>query len=181
MFADDHRVRGIMFTSLLNLAREAVGPEGEARVRGTLGSVRELALYSARDYLFLIERTARELEPAEGYEVGMQRCGSASVLAFAATAAGGIFFKVVGMAGIAALMSRAGSAYRSMVTFGARTFESTGPTQGVFRVRGDPTPAAFHVGVLTTGIAYAGNDSVVEAHPLARGDVDYAIAWQPKK
>lgn len=177
----DDRVRGMMMNEVLKLVEQKAGPEARAEAANVLPEgvrYRDLLSYPIADLMRLMYRSADLLEGQFGsHTEALQACGGATVDAFSRTPAGKMLFGVVALAGPTQILKGAGIGYRSVVTYGSRDFESTGPRSGVMRMTGDMQPVAYHVGVFLAVLRAVGHTGKVVARPLSLSSAEYDISW----
>lgn len=177
----DDRVRGMMINEVLKLTESKAGAGARAEAAKVLPAGvqhRDLVSYPITDLMRLMYRSAELLEAGYGSHVeALQACGGATVEAFSRTPAGRMLFSVVALAGPTQILKGAGIGYRSVVTYGKREYEATGPRSGVMRMSNDMQPVAYHVGVLLAVLRAVGHTAKVVARPLTLDSAEYDISW----
>ena len=103
-------------------------------------------------------------------------------MAFADSSVGGLFFGMLSLAKPARLAAQAPSGYASLVTYGHRSWASTGEASGVLHMEGDMQPPRYHVGVIVAGMRAIGYAAVVEPrvhtlNPVARVGADGTLTY----
>ena len=178
----DDRVRGMMFNEVLGLVETKVGAEGRAEATKVLPEglrYKDLSSYPITDLMRLMYRASDLMEKTYGgHDEAMQACGGATVEAFSRTPAGKMLFTVIALAGPTQLLKGAGVGYKSVVTYGSRDFQPTGPSSGVMRMTRDMLPTAYHAGVFLAVLRAVGKSGTVVGRQLALDAAEYDIAWQ---
>lgn len=171
-----------MFNELLALVNRELGVDGVAKVRAVLppdAKYRDLVSYPIADFLKLMFAAADLLEPKLGsVDVAIRACGAATVDAFARTPGGRVFFGVISLAGPAQLLARAQTGYTTVVTYGSRSWKSTGETSGVIHMREDMQPVAYHEGVLEAVLRNVGYDATVRGTSSDVTTAEYSLTWK---
>lgn len=174
------RIRGAMFNAIVQLVHTRLGAEARDAVRAQVeapGALKDLSSYPATDFLKLLFTAADLLRGSGSFDDALQRCGEADVMAFADSSVGGLFFGMLSLAKPARLAAQAPSGYASLVTYGHRSWASTGEASGVLHMEGDMQPPRYHVGVIVAGMRAIGYAAVVEPRVHTLTACDYAFSW----
>ena len=176
-------VRGLFFNVILQVAQERGGPEGYRKVLPSHREVgySEVRSYPAAEYLTLLYdivalAPSSDALTAEEVNATLYECGAASVRRFA-NGAGQIVFGILGKADPHRLLSHAGSAYSTTVSYGVRTYEKRGEQAGTLSYAGDMLPPAYHQGIIEEALRALGTQGRAVPRVLAIDHFELDLSW----
>jgi uncharacterized protein (TIGR02265 family) len=172
-------VRGLIFNACFSVIREQLDDAAAKRCDpvGT-GSRTEFFSYPVADYLRMAFAAAEELETRMGgSDAVFQAVGTRAIRNVLGSMLGRTLVSLAGN-DPKRLLSQIHPGYRATVSYGERSIEWTGETQGRAIYRHDFLVPPFHAGVLGGALTAVGCVDVrVKGRQTAFLDMDFDISW----
>ena len=174
--------KGMFFKGVLSAAKALMGEEGESRVQAMLPEKKyvEFFNYPIATFLPATFSAAKMLQPVCGgdFDAAIRRLGEQAITDFLATAVGWTLVSV-SSGDIKRMMRAAPTAYRTIVSYGARETTLTSETSCDFKMQRDFMPHAYHEGALTAVLrAIGAKELVVRGEKTGKLDATYHISWK---
>jgi uncharacterized protein (TIGR02265 family) len=178
-------VRGMFFTSLMNLVRKQAGESALKQCLQMLGDRRfersfiSFANYPAMDFLRVAHAAAVMLAPHLGGPENVARqLGMATVRDFTTSMAGKTLLSLSGPSPMR-LLSNLPTGYRAAVNFGERKVTPKGDQAAVVTFRRDFFPLVHSEGVIQAVLEAAYAKHVhIRSRSLGPLDSEYEVSWQ---
>jgi uncharacterized protein (TIGR02265 family) len=178
-------VRGMFFTSLMNLVRTQAGDSALRQCQQMLGdkkfqrSFMSFANYPATDFLRVAHAASVMLTPhLGGPEQAARLLGMATVRDFTNSMAGKTLLSLAGSSPMRFLSSLP-TGYRAAVNFGERTVTPRGDKGAIVTFRRDFFPLVHSEGVLLAVLeSTSAKNARVRSRPLGPLDSEYDVTWE---
>lgn len=178
-------VRGMFFTSLMNLVRAQAGESALTQCQQMLGDKRfqrsfiSFANYPATDFLRVAHAASVMLIPhLGGPENAARQLGIATVRDFLTSMAGKTLLSLSGLSPMK-LLSSLPTGYRAAVNFGERTVTPRGDKAAVITFRRDFFPLVHTEGVIQAVLEGARARNIhIRSRPLGPLDSEYEASWE---
>ncbi len=175
-------VRGVMFNAVLQRVATKYGAADLAALqeRAAPADWGLLRMYPTADFLkLLFEVVELEVRRGEPRADALRWVGAGCSEAFLASSVGKALLGLFSRMGPLALFRQVGPAYRLMVSYGFREFESRGANDGVVRFRNELVPPLFHEGAFQAGLRAVQLEATIEARARSPVDFDLVGHWRP--
>ncbi len=173
--------RGMFFNGVLEAVRTLGGEEAVARCLAASGEKKfvDFFNYPVSAFLKLAYSAAEVMGPRYGgFEGALRRMGSQATPDFLSSTAGKTLL-LLAAGSPKRLVSNLHAGYRAAVSYGDRGVTWTGDKSGIFTMKRDFMPPAYHEGTLQTVIETVGGLYVkVQGKQVGLLDTEYALSWQ---
>ncbi|AEI63845.1 DUF2378 family protein [Corallococcus macrosporus] len=177
----DDMARGLFFNGVVSAVRTLGGDAAVERCLAASGESRFIDFFNYPVAAFLkMSFTAAQVMSAEhgGFEGALRRMGVVATTDFLSSAAGKTLL-LLASDSPKRLVGNLHSGYRAAVSYGERGVKWTGDTSGIFTMKRDFMPPAYHEGTLQAVIEAVGGKQV-QVHGRQTGplDTEYTLSWQ---
>ncbi|ATB51403.1 DUF2378 family protein [Corallococcus macrosporus] len=177
----DDMARGLFFNGVVSAVRTLGGDAAVERCLAASGESRFIDFFNYPVAAFLkMSFTAAQVMSAEhgGFEGALRRMGVVATTDFLSSAAGKTLL-LLASDSPKRLVGNLHSGYRAAVSYGERGVKWTGDTSGIFMMKRDFMPPAYHEGTLQAVIEAVGGKQV-QVHGRQTGplDTEYTLSWQ---
>ncbi len=178
-------VRGMFFSSMMNLVRAQAGESALRQCQQMLGDKRfqrsyiSFANYPAADFLRVGHAASVMLAPhLGGPENAARQLGMATVRDFTDSRAGKTLLSLSGHSPMR-LLSNLPTGYRAAASFGERTVTLRGDKSAIITFRRDFLPLVHNEGVIQAVLESANAKNVrIRSRPLGPLDSEYEVSWE---
>ncbi|MFP2959020.1 DUF2378 family protein [Myxococcus sp. 1LA] len=177
----DDTARGLFFNGVVSAVRTLGGDAAVERCLAASGESRFIDFFNYPVAAFLkMSFTAAQVMSAEhgGFEGALRRMGVVATTDFLSSAAGKTLL-LLASDSPKRLVGNLHSGYRAAVSYGERGVKWTGDTSGIFTMKRDFMPPAYHEGTLHAVIEAVGGKQV-QVHGRQTGplDTEYTLSWK---
>lgn len=138
----------------------------------------EFTNHPVQEFLTLVHDAADLLEPLVGDpQRAITQVGSAAGQAFLDSVVGRVAVKLAAGKEPIDILAYGPATYAPSASYGERTFERISRTQGIFKMRREFMPPAYHLGVLPRGVQINHHRCTIEPRVLGLLDADYLVTW----
>ncbi len=173
--------RGMFFNGVLDAVRTLGGEEAVARCLEASGEKKfvDFFNYPVSAFLKLAYSAAEVMGPRYGgFEGALRRMGSQATTDFLSSTAGKTLL-LLAAGSPKRLVSNLHAGYRAAVSYGDRGVTWTGDKSGIFTMKRDFMPPAYHEGTLQAVIEAVGGMQVkVQGRQVGPLDTEYTLSWQ---
>ncbi|AKQ70263.1 hypothetical protein A176_007175 [Myxococcus hansupus] len=177
----DDTARGLFFNGVVSAVRILGGDAAVARCLSASGETRFIDFFNYPVAAFLkMSFTAAQVMAPEhgGFDGALRRMGVVATTDFLSSAAGKTLL-LLASDSPKRLVGNLHSGYRAAVSYGERGVKWTGDTTGVFTMKRDFMPPAYHEGTLQAVIEAVGGKQVqVQGRQTGTLDTEYTLSWQ---
>ncbi|NVJ02574.1 DUF2378 family protein [Myxococcus sp. AM009] len=176
----DDTARGLFFNGVVSAVRTMGGDAAVERCLAASGETRFIDFFNYPVSAFLrMSFTAAQMMGPEhgGFDGALRRMGVVATTDFLSSAAGKTLL-LLASDSPKRLVGNLHSGYRAAVSYGERAVKWTGDTSGIFTMKRDFMPPAYHEGTLQAVIEAVGGKQV-QVHGRQTGplDTEYTLSW----
>lgn len=173
--------RGMFFNGVLDAVRTLGGEAAVARCLEASGEKKfvDFFNYPVAAFLELAYAAAEVMGPRfGGFEGALRRMGVQATTDFLSSTAGKTLL-LLAAGSPKRLVGNLHSGYRAAVSYGERGVSWTGDKSGLFTMKRDFMPPAYHEGTLQAVIEAVGGSQVkVQGRQVGLLDTEYTLSWQ---
>jgi uncharacterized protein (TIGR02265 family) len=181
MATREDTARGMFFNGVLEAVRTLGGEAAAARCLAASGEKKYVDFfnYPVAAFLKLAYSAAEVMGPKfDGFEGALRRMGAQATTDFLSSTAGKTLL-LLAADSPKRLVSNLHAGYRAAVSYGERGVTWTGDKSGIFTMKRDFMPPAYHEGTLHAVIEAVGGRQVkVQGRQVGLLDTEYQLSWQ---